>query len=53
MARYVGQCGGMWLENGSPKYPVEWASLIRVLQDVQMETVAEELRKALFISPAE
>lgn len=37
----------MWLEKGSPEYPVEWASLIRVLQDVQMGTVAEDLKEAL------
>lgn len=36
-----------WMERGSPKYPVEWASLIQVLQDVQMRTVAGELREAL------
>ena len=38
---------GMWLDNGSPQYPVEWASLIRVLEDVEMETVAEDLKEAL------
>ena len=37
----------MWLENGSPEHPVEWASLIRVLKDVEMGRVAEELREAL------
>ena len=37
----------MWMEMGSPEYPVEWDSLIQVLQDVQMRVVAEELRDAL------
>jgi len=37
----------MWLDNGSPQYPVEWASLIRVLEDVEMGTVAEDLKEAL------
>ena len=37
----------MWLDKGSAKYPVEWSSLIRVLQDVEMGTVAEDLKEAL------
>ena len=37
----------MWLENGSPQYPVKWGSLVKVLQKVQMRAVAYELRSAL------
>ena len=37
----------MWLENGSPQYPVEWGSLVKVLQKVQMRAVAYELRSVL------
>jgi len=37
----------MWLERGSREYPVEWDSLIKVLNDVEMRTVAEDLREAL------
>ena len=37
----------MWLENGSDKYPVEWGSLVKVLRNVQMNEVAEELQKVL------
>ena len=36
-----------WLENGSSEYPVEWDGLIKLLQDVSMKVVAEELREAL------
>lgn len=37
----------VWLDKGSQEYPVEWDSLIKVLKDVQMKTVAEDLTKAL------
>lgn len=37
----------VWLDKGSQIYPVEWESLINVLQDVQMGTVADDLREAL------
>ena len=36
-----------WLENGAPRYPVEWDSLVKVLHKVQMRAVANELREAL------
>lgn len=36
-----------WLENGAPQYPVEWDSLLKVLQKVQMSAVADKLREAL------
>ena len=36
-----------WLDNGSPQYPVDWASLMKVLQEVQMGTVADDLKEAL------
>ena len=36
-----------WLERGSDEYPVEWGSLVKVLQNVEMNEVAEELREAL------
>lgn len=37
----------MWMEKGSPEYPVEWGGLIKVLWDVEMRTAADELREAL------
>ena len=37
----------MWMDNGSQRYPVEWGGLVKVLQDVEMRVVAEELREAL------
>jgi len=37
----------VWLEKGSQEYPVEWESVIYVLQDVQMGTVADDLKEAL------
>ena len=37
----------MWMERGSQRYPVGWGGLIKVLQDVEMGVVAEELRDAL------
>ena len=36
-----------WMEKGSPEYPVEWDGLIKVLQDVEMGVVAQELKEAL------
>ena len=36
-----------WMEKDSPEYPVEWDGLIKVLQDVQMRVVAQELKEAL------
>ena len=36
-----------WMERGSQKYPVDWDGLIKVLQDVQMGVVAQELEEAL------
>lgn len=38
---------GMWMERGSPEYPVEWDGLIKVLQDVEMRAAARDLREAL------
>ena len=36
-----------WLERGSDEYPVEWGSLVKVLQKVQLKEVAKRLREAL------
>ena len=37
----------VWLDRGSQAYPVEWQSVINVLQDVQMRIVADDLKEAL------
>lgn len=36
-----------WLKKGSEQYPVKWDSVIKVLQDLQLNEVADVLRKAL------
>ena len=36
-----------WLQNGSEQYPVKWDSLIRLLQDIELREIANNLRKAL------
>ena len=36
-----------WMEKDSSEYPLKWDGLIKVLQDVQMGVVAQELKEAL------
>ena len=37
----------IWLRKSSEQYPVEWGSIVKVLQDIHMGEVAEELKEAL------
>jgi len=36
-----------WLKRSSDEYPVEWGSLVKVLQKVQLKEVAKQLSEAL------
>lgn len=44
------KCRGVlrkWLQNGSQQYPVKWDGLIRLLQDIELGEIANNLKKAL------
>ncbi len=39
-----------WIKNGSPRYPLNWEGLLKLLEDLELSSTANTLKLALKIS---